>query len=250
MPLDANIAAGFEAVAQAIKPLIPPPLDTFVPGWVPSGYPAVQLQDVLETSGTIHCAVSFGPQTPTIGNTTFEAHATVTGDTTFPNVDPAYSGTNWELVRASFTSTPPTIGSNSGRSEVTAFADFPDPSFGTVPGMQTLCIGSARRNQGIRFNNLVVGNRYYGVFCFFAYPDSLTRATILTPDDGDGSSDTFGVDGTGWIASNGVRRYGWEATSTSIEFIKASYDTNGSYITAFACVDLGASPSDPGGPGA
>lgn len=234
MSLVDQIKLGFEAVATTIKPLVPPPIDTFVAGW--AFFRADQIEAVV-ASGSLHAAVSIGPQTPTINGVAFEQAAADTADINVPT--PAgWSGTNWQVRRASDAPSPPTIGNNNARLETSAYGDLPDPSFGDIAGVADLCNASLRRNSYWTVGNLTVGRRYYISLLFLGYPDGLTRATILESDDGDRVA--FGVDGADSILSRGIRRFGFVAASTSYSILKYGPDNNGSYVAGMVCTDEGA----------
>ena len=195
------------------------------------------------TTGTAHAAVSFGANTPTINGVAFEQSAANTGDVNIP-AGAEWSGTNWQLQRGSEAAAPlsvPGFGNNTGRLEVTAFADLPDPSFGQIAGVQDLCEQSIRRNHLLTFSGLPVGNRAYILMFFGTYPNSATRATLLeTEHDGAlGDSVSFGVDGVDSILSKGIRRYGFTITDTTVRVLKSSPDASGSYCNGAMLIDMG-----------
>lgn len=226
-----QIELGFQAVAAAIKPLIPPPLDAFATGW--AFFPFNDIEDVI-TTGNVHAALSFGQPTPTVNGVVFEQSNNDAAATVIPNNATGWTGTNWQLRRADQAPVPPTIGNQAGRTFVTPFADLTDPTFGDVAGVEELCETSMRRNFYLTFNNLTIGNRYYAMFFFGGFPGTGT-ATYIEPEVGDRVA--FGVDGINTILSQGIRRFGFTATATSMSFLKVSQDNNGSHCNAALCLE-------------
>ena len=211
-----------------------PPIDLFVDGW--AAFPITDMEALIAL-GTNHAAVSMGPGTPTINGQAFEQSDGNAGDTAVP-AGAGWSGTNWQIQRESEAPVPSGIGTATGRTEVTAFVDLPDPSFGTIVGLDVFCTESMRRNTYITISNLTIGNRYYVTHCYLTYPDSKTRATKIEQSDG-GDPIVFGVDGVGAILEKGLKRYGFTAAATSISFQKFGPDGGGSYCNGLFCSDMG-----------
>lgn len=218
----------------------PPPIDTFVEGWI--AYPWSQLIPILSL-GTPHVAVSFGQPTGfTVGPVTFERSNNNGADITVPGA--GWSGTNWAISRNNATFNPTIGGSNNGRTEVTPWPDGPDPSLGDTAGVDTLCQVTMRRNALYEFSNLTVGNRYYLLFMYWGYP-ATTSLTKLQAYDGTttaspkGIAELFAMDGPGLALSQGIRRFGFIATDTTMTVSKICPDNNGSYSAGMACLDMG-----------
>ena len=230
-----NLQDALVEIQTDLDALVPPPLDTFIDGW--SFFAIDQIEDVI-TTGAVHAAVSFGPQTPTINGVPFDAVSADIGDTAIPNNAGGWSGTNWLVQRATFAPTPPTIGNNAGRTETTPFVDLPDPSFGGVAGLEDLCAASLRRNFYTTISNLTVGNRYYAAWVYGTYPNALTNACVIEPGTGDALQ--FSVDGVGAILEKGIRRFGWTAASTDQTFLKFGPDNNGAHCNALVIINEGA----------
>lgn len=211
-----------------------PPPDIFIPGWAFFGFDQIE---TLLGLGSVHAACSFGRELPIIAGVSFQRSSTNSADVNVPAN--GWAGSNWRVQPATAANPQPSIGNNNARLETTVFNDLPDPSFGAIAGVDLLCRSSFRRNTLVTISNLVVGRRYYYFPIFGTYPNPLTRATIIEPSDG-GDRVVFGVDGVGAILERGIRRYGFEAQTNSISFLKSSPDTNGSYQSGFFVMDMGA----------
>jgi len=226
--MSSRIESGFRAVGVKFKEIAPPPVDLFTPGWAEYKWDDFS---ALMAVGSVHAACSFGNQTPTVAGIAFEQSNTQTNDKSVTS-GAGWSGTNWQVQRAGEAPVPPTEGSNTATTEVTAFSDMPDPSWGEVAGMSDFTDTSLRRNSYITISGLTSGQRYYYYAFFGTYPDVKTRFTRIPPSDG-GPSVSFAIDASGLIW--GIKRYGFTASAASISFLKWGYDSNGSYQNGFCC---------------
>jgi len=216
----------------------PPPVTTFVEGWV--SYPWSKVEAVLN-QGAQHAAASVGDDTPTVGAVTFEATGGGGADTSIPLG--TWTGTNWVLRRNNATFNPNAYGNNTGRTEVTTWPDGNDPSLGSIAGAVDLCNVAMRRGWVFEVSGLTVGNQYYFIPIFWGYPGTTTFTAIQPYDDTNtlipNTITTFAFDGAGMSLNEGIKRFGFVATDTTMKFSRFSPDNSGSYVVGFAVTDQG-----------